>query len=85
MASRTTSAGDALPRAERSSAPAATPICQSWFTPVRTIFRVMAQMIPTTAALKPASSRSAEGSVPKRTYIQDSTPTATTPGRTNPT
>jgi len=67
MARSTTSAGEALPTAERSSAPAATPICQNWFTPVRTIFSVMAQMMPTTAALKPARSRSAEGTVPKRT------------------
>jgi len=85
MAASTISPGGALPTALKSSARAATPICHSRLTLVRTILSVMLTMIPTTAALKPPSSVSTFGVVPKRTYAHARASTEMNPGSTNPT
>ena len=85
MATSTISPGGALPMELKSSASAATPICQRRLTLVRTILSVMLAMIPTTAALNPPSTVARSGVVPKRTYAHASPSTQTSPGRTNPT
>src|SRR5712692_7513237 len=72
MATSTISPGGAFPTALKSSASAATPICQRRLTLVRTILSVMLAMIPTTAALKPPSTVARSGVVPKRTYAGES-------------
>ena len=85
MATSTISPGGAFPTALKSSANAATPICQSLLTLVRTILSVMLAMMPTTAALKPPRRVARLGVVPNRTYAQASTSTAARPGSTKAT
>ena len=84
IATNATSPGGASPRTEKRSAPAATPICQRRETALLAIFRVMAPMIPITAALKPPSKVATLGAVPKCTYRNASAITAIHPGNTKP-
>ena len=64
MESSATSPGAMSPTTEKRRAAAASPICQSRDTALRTIFRVMAPMMPTTAALNPPRSVATSGVVP---------------------